>query len=229
MYIVIAGAGLVGSGLAERLIASRHDVVVIDQDKGVCEWIASRLGALALHGRCTDIEVLEQAGISKADVAVGTTRADGDNLAFGLLARSYEVPRVIARMRDPRYEAAYRQAGMTTTIHVGDVFVNQLMLDIEEPHLRRVASFGAGGISIVVDTVPEGAIASGMTVGQVAARDDFPDECVITGLYRPSTQAFVIPRGGVEILAGDRVFLVAKHADLRKASKFLHRRRKTAK
>jgi len=44
MYIVIAGAGLVGTGLARRLIESRHDVVVIDQDRAVCERIASGLG-----------------------------------------------------------------------------------------------------------------------------------------------------------------------------------------
>jgi trk system potassium uptake protein TrkA len=226
MYIVIAGAGLVGGALAERLIADRHDVVVIDQDKGVCEWIASRLGALALHGSCTDIEVLEQAGIAKAEVAVGTTRADADNLAFALLAKSQNVPRVIARMRNRRYEAAYREAGVTTTVHVGDVFVNQLLLDIEEPHLRRVATFGAGGVSIVVDTVPEGAAVSGRTVGQIAAEEGFPSECVITGIYRPDGQKFIIPRGQMEVRAGDRVFLVAEHANLRKASKFLHRRGK---
>ncbi len=224
MYVVIAGAGLVGGGLAERLTEARHDVVVIDQEKSVCEWIASRLGALALHGRCTDIDVLEQAGISKADVAVGTTRADADNLAFALLAKSCNVPRVIARMRDPRYEAAYRQAGVTTTVHVSDVFINQLLLDIEEPHLRRVATFGAGDVSIVVDTIPEGASVSGRTVGQVAAEADFPDECVITGIYRPDSQEFIVPRGGVELRAGDRLFLVAGHTDLRKASKFLHRK-----
>jgi len=225
MYIVIAGAGLIGSGLAERLIESRHDVVVIDQDRGVCEWIASRLGAPALHGNATDVDILEQAGIAKADAAVGTTRVDADNLAFALLAKSYDVPRVIARMRNPNYEAAYRKAGVTTTVHVSEVFVNQIMLDIEEPHLRKVATFGAGKAAIVVDTVPEGASVSGKTVSQCAADADFPADCVVTGLYRPDSQQFVIPRGAAEIRSGDRVFLVAEYRTLRKASKFLHRKK----
>ena len=223
MYIVIAGAGLVGGALAERLIASRHDVVVIDHDRNVCEWIASRLGALAMHGSATDIDILEQAGIAKADVAVGTTRVDADNLAFALLAKSYDVPRVIARMRNPRYEAAYKKAGVTTTVHVGEVFVNQLMLDIEEPHLRQVATFGAGGVAIVMDTVPDGAAVSGRTIGEFTGEADFPDDCVITGIYRPETQEFVVPRGRAEVHSGDRVFLVAQTPTLRKASKFLHR------
>ena len=223
MYIVIAGAGLVGRGLAERLIEGRHDVVVIDQDKAVCEYLAARLGITAFNGSATNIDILEQAGMAKADVAIGTMRVDADNLAFSLLAKSFNVPRVIARMRDQRYDSAYKQAGVTTTIHVVDVFVNQLLLEVEEPHLRQVASFGAGDASIVVDTVPEHALVSGKTVSEIAADATFPSQCVITGIYRPQTQEFIIPRGSPKVLSGDRVFLVADQKSLRKASKFLHR------
>ena len=223
MYIVIAGAGLVGYGLAERLLGARHDVVIVDKEKSVCERLASRLGVRAHHGLATNIDILEQAGMAKADVAVGTMRIDADNLAFALLAKSFGVPRVIARMRNPRYESAYKTANVTTTIHVADVFVNQLVLDIEEPHLRQVATFGAGKAAIVVDNIPEKALAATKTVSEIAADPGFPTECVITGIYRPQTQAFIIPRGSAQILAGDQVFLVAEHENLRKASRFLRR------
>ena len=194
MYVVIAGAGLVGRGLVERLIEARHDVVVVDQDKGVCEWMASHVGALTIFGRATDVDILEQAGMARADVAVSTMRTDADNLAFALLAKGFDVPRVIARMRNRRYEAAYRRAGVNTTVHVAEVFANQLLLEIKEPHLR-----------------------------QVAAEGGFPADCVITGIYRPETQQFIVPRGSARIRGGDRVFLVAEYADLRGASKVLHK------
>ena len=224
MYIVIAGAGLVGRGLAGQLVEARHDVVIIDKDKEVCEQIASRLGAMALAGSATSIEILKQAGIDRADVAVCTMRVDADNLAFALLAKSFGVQRVIARLRNPQYESAYKLAGVNTTIHVANVFANQLLLEIEEPHLRLVHSFGAGRVSIVVDTVPKGAAASGKSVSQVAADANFPDECVITGIYRPATQKFIVPRGQAQVLSGDRVFLVAEHTNLRRASKYLHKK-----
>jgi len=223
MYIVIAGAGLVGTGLAKALCEARHDVVVVEQDKGVCEQVGTRTGALALHGIATDIGIIEQAGINKADVAVGTMRDDADNLAFGLLAKSFDVPRVVARMRDPRYASAYEKAGVTATIHVVDIFVNQLLLDIESPHLRQVATFGGGKASIVVDTVPDRALAVGKTVGEIAADPDFPSRCVITGIYRAEGQEFIIPRGQAQVQCGDRLFLVAARRDLATASKFLHK------
>jgi len=224
MYIVIAGAGLVGRGLAETLAAARHDVVVIDIDGAVCEQLASQTGALALRGSATDIDVLEQAGMAKADVAVATMRGDADNLAFALLAKSFDVPRLIARMRNPRYEAAYRKAGVATTIRVADVFVSQLLLQIEESHLRQVATFGTSKASIVVDTLPAGAAVSGKAVSEIAADPDFPDGCIITGIYRPETETFIIPRGAVTVHAGDRLFLVAEHPDLKRASRLLHRK-----
>ncbi len=224
MYIVIAGAGLVGRGLAEALVESRHDVVVIDRDRAVCKYCSARLGALVVTGSATSIDVLEQAGIEKADVAVGTMRGDADNLAFSVLAKSFGVPRVAVRMRNRRYETAYHKAGVTTTVHVPDVFVNQLILEIEEPHLKRVATFGAGEAAIVVDHVPEGARVAGMSIGQITADPGFPAECVITGLYRGEAQDFIIPRGAARMQAGDRVFLVATPKDLRKASKFIHKR-----
>lgn len=225
MYIVIAGAGLVGRGLAQRLVEARHDVVVVDADKAVCEELAARIGALVLHGAATNVDLLEQAGISKADVAVATMRNDADNLAFAVLAKSFDTPRVIARVRDPRYEAAYEKAGTATTIRVADVFVNQLLLYIDDPHLRQVASFGGGRASIVVDTVPEDSAVAGKTISQIAAEADFPSGCIITGIYRLKEQEFIIPRGSAQVRGGDHVFLVAEHADLRRASKLLHRRR----
>lgn len=225
MYIIIAGAGLVGANLAARLDEARHDVAIIDQSRDVCEELASTIGALVVCGNATDIGILKEAGIERAEVAVATMRVDADNLAFSLLARSFDVPQVVARMRDPRYEAAYVKAGVAATSRIVDVFVNQLLLEIDEPHLRQIATFGAGEASIVVDTVPDDAFVSGKTISEIAADPAFPAECVISGVYRPSTKDFAIPRGPTKVESGDRVFLVARLHDLRKASKFLHRRK----
>jgi trk system potassium uptake protein TrkA len=225
MYIIVSGAGLVGANLAARLDEARHDVVVIDQSRDVCERLAAGTGALVVCGNATDIDILKQAGIERADVAVATMRVDADNLAFALLAKSFDVPQIVARMRDPRYEAAYAKAGVSATSRIVDVFVNQLLLEIDEPHLRQIATFGAGEASIVVDTVPQGAAVSGKTISEIAGDEGFPAECVISGVYRPDTKDFAIPRGPTKVEAGDRVFLVARLRDLRRASKFLHRKK----
>jgi len=223
MYIVIAGGGVIGRGLAARLVENRHDVVVIERERNVCEDLTARLGVLAIQGSATRIDLLEEAGIRKAEVAIAATPSDADNLAFALLARNFEVPRIIARMRDPRYEAAYKTAGVTKAVHVGDLFVRQLVLEIEHPTLRPVASFGRGEATIVVATLPENASAHGMTVREITEDRRFPTECVIAGVYRAESEEFIFPRGDVALHAGDQIFLAANTDEVTRAAAFLQK------
>jgi trk system potassium uptake protein TrkA len=226
MYVVIGGAGMVGGTLARRLVRNRHDVVIVDSDRNVCEQMTKRVGVLAVHGTATDIEVLDEAGIEKAEVAIGALPRDADNLAFTILARNSDVPRIIARMRDPRYDTAYKMAGVTRTLDIGGLFVDQLVLEIEQPTLRQVATFGRGKATVVVATIPDGGRVDGQTVSEVAQNSKFPEECVIAGIYRVADEQFIIPRGGIELRAGDQVFLTAATENARKAAEFLQKTRK---
>jgi len=209
MYIVIGGGGVMGQGLARSLVANRHDVVVVEQDRSVCESVASRLGALAIQGSANDFDILEDAGIEKADAAVAAMPADADNLAFCLLARNFNVPRVMARMRDPRYETAYKMAGVALTVNVAELFVGRLVPEIEQPALRQIATFGGGKASIVVARVPEHGLADGKTVEEVLELKGYPQQCVIAGIYREADGQFIFPRGPLTFHTGDQVFLAA--------------------
>jgi trk system potassium uptake protein TrkA len=221
MYIVIAGGGAVGEALARALIANKHDVVVIDQDRRVCESLAARTGALVRLGNATDIEVLEEAGLEKAEVAAAVVPSDADNLAFAVLARHFGVSRVIARMRNDKYEAAYESAGVTKIINVVDLFVNQLALEIEQPKLRQVASFGGGKASVTIAVVPERSVAHGKTVADIAKDEKFPKACVIAGIFREEDDEFIIPRGMREVRSGDHLFLVADTTNVGRAAAYL--------
>jgi len=225
MYIVIAGGGLFGQGLAGRLIEARHDVVVIERDRLVCEQISSKVGALAINGSATSIETLEDAGVGKAEVAVGALRNDAGNLAFAVLARSFEVPRVIVRMRSSQYESAYKLAGVFRAHNVSDMFIRQVALEIEQPSIHQVATFEDGKASIVVLKIPEGASVDGKTVEKIAADKGFPNECVLAGILKGEQEDFHIPRGPTQINSGDKVFLVADIENVRKAAEFLQRTR----
>jgi len=222
MYVVIAGGGVVGLGLARKLSDRRHDVVVVEIDREVCEEIYSRYGIVAVRGSATDIEALESAGIQKAEVALGVTPNDADNLAFTVLAKHAGVPRVMVRMRNPRYEEAYRRAGADEVINIAELYVDQLLLFVEQPKLKQVATFGGGKAAIVVLQLPEDCPRDGATIAEIAASPDFPHECVISGMYRESTKEFIIPRGDRRIHSGDQLFLAAGTEEIRQAASFFN-------
>ncbi|NOY81309.1 MAG: TrkA family potassium uptake protein [Kiritimatiellaeota bacterium] len=223
MYTVIAGGGQVGRGLARRLSERRHDVVVIERDREACEALAARLGVVTVHGSATDIDVLHDAGIEKAEVAVAAMPMDGDNLSFCLLAREAGVPQIMVRMRDARYAEAYRLAGATCTVSMPSLFVRRLLIEIEQPELEQIATYGGGKAGIVVVTIPEKSVAAGATVQEIAGRSEFPEKCVVAGIFRPATDEFIFPRGNAQVLAGDRVFLAADSENVTQAAAFLRR------
>jgi len=221
MRIVIAGAGLVGRGLARRLSANRHDVTVVESDRETCEHIYSELGVHTIHGSATSIATLEEAELNRADCAAGTMRRDSDNLCFALLAKHMGVGRIIVRMRDPRYEEAYSLAGVTRALDSVELYLNEFVWEVEEATIKGVTAFGEGKARIVSVRASEGCKAAGRTVAELTGDVGFPADCVIIGLLRAATGEFILRRGQVTIQAGDQVYLAAYADDVRKAARYL--------
>ena len=80
MNIIIVGAGKVGFNLAEYFSALGHQITVIDQDKELCEQVNSKLDCFVVPGIGSSPIVLEEAGISSADIVIAVTSNDETNL-----------------------------------------------------------------------------------------------------------------------------------------------------
>jgi trk system potassium uptake protein TrkA len=224
MYIVIAGIGLVGGELTRRLVESKHDVVVIDRDAEACEKVYAEVGVVAITGDIARVEVLEQAGIAKADVVVAATGNDAVNLATVILARSFGVTEVVVRMRNPAYENAYKLAGATSIVRVTNLMVNQMMMEIEKPEVRRIMRIGGDKAVIYSVNVPEGARVAGQTVESVGRSPEFPSSCVVIAIYRRESEQLIVPRGSQTVFERDELFLISPGEDIPAVSDFLTRR-----
>jgi trk system potassium uptake protein TrkA len=225
MFVIVAGAGLIGSAVIRMLVKNRHDVVVVDVARDVCETIHAETGAVAIHGSATNIGVLEEAGARKADVLLCLMRNDADNIACALLSKSLKVPRIVARLRNPLYEEAYRLSGITSVVRVADLLLNQIVTEIERPKVRKIMTLGGGKAQVYAVKMPERAKSVGMTIKQITEKRNFPSECVFMGIYRETDGDFMIPRGNHVIREGDMVFLVSKSQYIKKATDFLTKTR----
>ncbi|AGB41830.1 K+ transport system, NAD-binding component [Halobacteroides halobius DSM 5150] len=220
MYIIIAGAGIVGRNLTKQLV-EKHDVVVIDVDEEVCERVYSEYGAVSIHGNATNINTLKEAGIEKADVAIGVMRNDADNLSFSLLAKDFGVEKIMVRMRDPEYKSAYQLAGATTIAGIVDMMVGEFVLDIEQPEVRKVVSLGGGKAEVSILTIPQGAWCHGKTISEITKADDFPKQVLIGGLFDQNKDDLVIPHGNAVVKESNRVFIVGTTQNIRQAADLL--------
>jgi trk system potassium uptake protein len=122
MFVLVIGAGRVGSSVATSALQAGHIVSVLDEDPLSHERLDVELGRSweEAGGRFTigtalELDALEEAGIDQADVFIASTNGDNTNLVVAQIAqRRFEVPRVIARVLDPRRAAWYREQGVHT-------------------------------------------------------------------------------------------------------------------
>ena len=104
MKIAIAGAGNVGTYIAEDLAKAGHEVLLIEQDFELVEKIRGHYPEVDWFvGDACEVASLEKAGMAEADVMVAATGDDEDNLVVSLLAKQeFAVPRVVARVNNPK-------------------------------------------------------------------------------------------------------------------------------
>jgi trk system potassium uptake protein TrkA len=122
MFVLVVGAGRVGSAVATAALRAGHTVSVLDEDPLSHERLDVELGQAweAAGGRFTigtalEMDALIEAGIAEADVFIASTNGDNTNLVVSQLARlRFEVPKVIARILDPRRAAWYAEQGLHT-------------------------------------------------------------------------------------------------------------------
>ena len=221
MRIIVAGAGVTGYLLLKMLVAKKHDVVVIDVDREVCEEVYAETGAMTIHGSATDIRILEKAGMQNSDFVLCLVRHDSDNIAISILAKSLGVKSIIALLRKPEYAPAYKSAGVTTLISLTDLLLHQLMMEIEQPNVKSIMPLGGGKAEIYAVEIPPGAKSIGMTVREITEQRDFPKECVFVGIYHEDSDIFCIPRGDHDLKEWDTVFLVSNSQYIKPATEFL--------
>lgn len=219
MYIIIAGGGLVGRGIA-KMLSVNHDVVVIDIDYDNCEKVSSQIGAIAINGDATKINILREAGIEKCDFAIGAMADDSKNLLFSLLSKNYGVKEIFVRMRDPEYHEAYILAGATNIGHSVDMLVNKFVLDIENPEIRRVASLSNGKAEISILTLNSKSKVIGKKIVDIASNNKFPKDIVIAGLFDTKEDTFLVPNGNSVIKDCYQIFIVGSHEAIQSAHSF---------
>jgi len=140
LFVLIVGSGRLGSYLANGLSRAGHGVVAIDSDESAFQDLTAEFSGFRIEGDATEIAVLRQARIERADLVLATTRDDGVNMMVAQIAsKVFSVPRVIARLFDPKREVVYGRLGIETICPT--TLAAELFLDSIADHLaKRTAS-----------------------------------------------------------------------------------------
>lgn len=210
MYIIIVGCGRVGSSLANLLQAEGHDVVIIDEDQESFNRLGPNFNGVTLTGNAFDIDLLKEAGADKANAFCVVTNGDNTNIMAAQVAKKiFKVPKVIARVYDPKRAHIYKKLGLD--IISGTTLLAAMIRDkIVESHFT----------SYLIETGELGVIeiaANEIMIGRKIADLNITDEFMIVTLIRKKTT--LIPRPDTKLEKNDILMAVVKTESLPKVKK----------
>jgi trk system potassium uptake protein TrkA len=152
VHVVIMGCGRVGSTLARSLEDRDHTVSVIDSNPDAFRRLGPSFGGTKVTGIGFDQDVLDRAGIEKADAFAAVSSGDNSNIIAARVAReTFGIQQVVARIYDPGRAEVYQRLGITTVATVkwtADQVLRRILPAGAEPDFRDPSG------TIRVDHVP---------------------------------------------------------------------------
>jgi trk system potassium uptake protein TrkA len=213
MKIIIMGCGRVGGMLARRMADEGHEVVAIDYDPEALDRLEPGFKGRKVRGVGFDRNVLIEAGIQQADAFAATSSSDNANIVAARIARNiFRVPRVVARLYDPRRAEIYSRLGLLT-ISSTDWGAERIRDLIIHSELDAIMTFGNGEVSLLEIEVPS------QMVGRQVKNLTIGGEIAVIAISRQG-QAF-IPLMGTDFRSGDVLHLVVQSASMDRAKELL--------
>ena len=205
MYIVTAGGGKVGANFARTLLQDgKREVTLIEQRRDRFERLEQELEHHVILGDATEIHVLERAGIARPpDVVAALTGDDEDNLVISQLAREkYGVPKVIARVNDPRNQAHFDLLGISPTVSATRGLMALIEHEVPEHDLVHLLELRKENLEIVEVMIDKGAPAAGRRVEAL----DLPEGSRLISIMRNGRSEIAV--GSTELHPGDQVLAI---------------------
>src|SRR5436189_4305164 len=204
MYVLIAGGGKAGANVMRTLLRNGHEATIIEQDRGRYERLEGEFEHQAMNGDATELFVLEKAGIKRPpDLVLALTGDDEDNLVISQLAKEhYGVPKVIARVNDPRNQAHFDLLGISPTICATSNIMGLIEHEVPEHELVHLLELRNENLEIVEVQIAEGSPVAGKRVERL----ELPDGARLISVTRNGQSEIAV--GSTELRPGDQVLAI---------------------
>jgi len=204
MYIIVVGAGDIGTPLIDIAIRSGNEVVVVEKDTGRADAIASEYDCLVLDADATTKETLADAGAGRADAIISTTDQDAMNVMVCLLAEEFDVPAITSVVHIAEHMGLFRQIGVNTIENPQQLIAGHLYRAVARPAIVDYMRIGDNA-EVFEISVTEDAPVAGKTLTEAGEANLLPDDVLIVAIEREGEGEPLTPRGDTRIRANDLV------------------------
>jgi trk system potassium uptake protein TrkA len=226
MKILILGAGVTGSSVAEALASEENDIVVVDFRTELLDALKERFDIATVAGNAAHPSVLEQAGAQTADMIIAVTDRDETNmLACVIINALYSRPKTIARVRAIDYlknPLLFGPNGIPVNIVISpeQIVMESIRNLIEFPGVMHISDFAGGLVRLFsVKVVADGSL-TGKKIKTLKERL-VGGKIRVVAIFRQGIPLTV--NGEAVIETGDEVFFVSPREEVRRVLKELNK------
>ena len=208
MYFVVAGGGEVGFHLAKALLEAGHEIMLIESDRRRAAYVEEQLGSVVLNAPADEGRFQKEAGCQRADAVIAVTGEDPVNLVICQLAKwNCNVPRVIARVNDPKNEIVFKALGIDETISSTRVLMSVIEQELPSSGFLPLMPLTGSHLELIEAEIAAGTPSAGKTVDALG----LPAGAVIGGIVRKGAVLHADDDTRLEV--GDRVIVLAPTKD----------------
>ncbi len=209
MRLVIIGGGSLGYYVARQASAHGDAVTMIVDTSAEAERLARRLGVVAVVGEASDLALLEECEVGRADAVVALGPEDHDNLIVCQVARRFfAVAHTVAVVNDPDNRPLFERLGVAAAVSAAELLGSVIEQESTFEGVHARLALARGAVSLTELRLDDDSPA----VARPLSALDLPEQALISAVIRRG--AVYVPRGRLVLEAGDELVLVSARACL---------------
>ncbi len=217
MNILVVGCGKIGATVVASLVAEGHNVVAIDQNPALLNELGNVYDIMSVCGNGADSDVLEEAGVAKADLFVAVTGSDNTNMLCCFLAKRMGAAHTIARIRNPEYNDnslnfLKQELGLSMSINPELLAAQEIYKILKLPSAIKVETFSRRNFEMIELHLKADSPLDGLRLCEL--REKYKAKFLICVVQRG--EDVYIPDGNFVLRAGDKIGLTAQLTEIHK-------------
>jgi trk system potassium uptake protein len=202
MYMIIVGAGSIGTSLIDIAVCEKNNVVLIDSDADRAREISTKYDITVLSGNATSADTVREAGSDRADALVVTTSDDAVNLMVVSIAVNLEIPSVVSVVNEKEHAEFFRRLGANVKENPEEVVAQHLYNAVKQPNVQDFALLPQGAQIFRLQITGESPLAN-RSIADSIQRGTIPETLRVLAIAREDQDTQSMAMGDSILAEGD--------------------------